>query len=155
MHVGIGDPVVEGWPIESAPTEEDHEPPPPPPHSPSASEEEEEDEDDDVDSDEDESDGEGSESLVVVSREEIPTATAAPSLPFMHQGESRTGDLRRQPQPLTSLLEAQDWNDSRSLARGRYARTAAAHTKASHVSQCLVACASVQNADMYIFAYSH
>lgn len=120
---GIGDPVVEGWPKESTPAEDDHEPPPPPPHSPSASEDEEDDEGEDADSDdaevdaEDESDGDGSGSMVVVSREEIP---AVASTLFSQRQGPHMSVLHRQPQPLSSLLEA-DWDDGRSLARGRYA----------------------------------
>ena len=120
---GIGDPLVEGWPKETAPVEDDHEPPPPPPHSPSASEDEEEDEDgDEVDADEG-SDGDGSGSMVVVHRDDIPAAVAAASLPFTQRQGPHTIAPRRQLQPLSALLEAQDWDDSRSLARGRYAHS--------------------------------
>ncbi len=124
---GIGDPVVEGWPRESTPAEDDHEPPPPPPHSPSASEDEEEgsdSDDDELDAD-GESDGDGSGSMVVVSREEIPAAVT--SSPFSHREGAQMIVPRRQPQPLSSLLEAHDWDDGRSLARGRY----------GHIPNCL------------------
>jgi hypothetical protein len=131
---GIGDPIVEGWPTETAPPPpEDEEPPPPPPHSPSASEASSEEEEDD-DAGREDSDGDGSGSLVVVSREDIaalgsPTAAAAAAatgsaaLPFPQKpGPPQAVPLRQhQAQPLPSLLEAQDWghDSGRNLARGR------------------------------------
>ena len=131
---GIGDPIVEGWPTETAPPPpEDEEPPPPPPHSPSASEASSEEEEDD-DAGREGSDGDGSGSLVVVSREDIaalgsPTAAAAAAatgsaaLPFPQKpGPPQAVPLRQhQAQPLPSLLEAQDWghDSGRNLARGR------------------------------------
>ena len=140
---GIGDPLVEGWPKETAAVEGDHEPPPPPPHSPSASEDEDEDEDgdeDEVDADEG-SDGDGSGSMVVVHREDIPAAVAAATLPFTQRQGPRTTVPRRQPQPLSAMLEAEDWDDSRSLARGRYAHFhAAARTLHLHTFCGLLGC---------------